>query len=330
MGISTVTLSIIIVNYNCLDLVVNCLESFEEYAPSVDYEIIVVNNDSNVDLFFESLRNQKNVKLVQNTGNWGFSSGCNLGAQSAIGDYYLFLNPDTRLNDTRAIDQMIELMQSDNQIGACGCRTVTKRGIGNELSWTNPWLLIGWIRAIHGLIYCSKIDSLFAEDKDIWFPEFVGGSAIMFNASDFMKIGGWSADKFWMYCEDSDICYRIGRLLGKKVALIRNASINHISGGASKVDSNSKLMLKLELIISTHNYIYHNSNSISRFIILPLYILKSSVPTIIKLFISLLLYNRKKIRKYKYLTIGITKYYLSSISRRTWRSHKIDQQQIKD
>jgi GT2 family glycosyltransferase len=146
----------------------------------------------------------------------------------------------------------------------------------------------------------------------------------LLNASNFNKIGGWSDDKYWMYCEDSDICYKVEKILGKKSALIRDCSINHIGGGASKVDDNSTLMLKLELVISTHNYIYHNSGLISRVIILPSYILKSVVPPLVKLLLSVMFFNQKKIQKYKYLTVGIIEYYIKSIKRRTWRSDKLD------
>ena len=317
-------LSIVILNYNSLKLVRDCLESFARHSPKVDYEIIVVNNDGNTKEFGKFSHHYPELKFIQNSGNWGFSSGCNLGARIATGEYLLFLNPDTQLNDTPAIDTMVDILEQDPNIGVCGCRTVTKRGIGNELSWSNPWLLIRWVRVIHDVINKSKIDKMFSEDKDIWFPGFVGGSALMLNVDDFRKIGGWSDDKYWMYCEDSDICFKVENSLGKKIALVRNCSIDHVGGGASKIDSDTTLMLKLEMIISTHNYIYHNSGALSRIIILPQYILKSTVPAFTKLFLSVVFYNREKIKKYQYLSVGIVKYYLKSIKRRTWKSSKLD------
>jgi GT2 family glycosyltransferase len=317
-------LSIVILNYNSLNLINDCLKSFKKYSPRIDNEIIVVNNDNNNKDFDDFSRKYPEIRFIQNSGNWGFSNGCNLGASFANGEYLLFLNPDTQLNETPAIDRMVDALEKDESVGVCGCRTITEKGIGNEISWTSPWLLIRWIRAIHDIVNKSKNKKKFAEEKDIWYPGFVGGSAIVLNTQDFNNINGWSDDRYWMYCEDSDICYKIEKNLGKRSALVRDCSINHISGGASKVDDSSILMLKLEMVISTHNYIYQHSVGLSRITILSSYILKSLFPPFIKLSLSLLFFNKKRTNRYKYLTVGIIRYYLKSIKRRTWISDKLD------
>jgi GT2 family glycosyltransferase len=102
-------LSIIILNYHSLEVIKECLNSFEKYPPKVDYEIIIANNDDKKQEFNDFATHYPQIKFIQNTGNWGFSSGCNLGASIASGEYLLFLNPDTRLNETPAIDKMLEV-----------------------------------------------------------------------------------------------------------------------------------------------------------------------------------------------------------------------------
>jgi len=59
-------------------------------------------------------------------------------------------------------------------------------------------------------------------------------------------------------------------------------------------------------------------------IILPSYIIKSVFPPFIKLLLSALFFRQKRINKYKHLTVGIIKYYLNSIKRRTWKSNKLE------
>lgn len=325
---SDTKLSIIILNYNSIELIKDCLKSFEKYPLKTDYEIIIANNDNNKKAFNDFATNYPKIKFIQNTGNWGFSSGCNLGASIANGEYLLFLNPDTQLNKTPAIDKIIEVLQSDKNIGVCGCRTITKRGIGNEISWTSPWLLIRWIRAIHGIVYKSKNAKRFAKDKNIWYPDWVGGSVIAIKTNDFNKINGFSDDKYWMYCEDADICHKMQFLLNKKSALIRDHSINHIGGGTSKINDSQILTLKFEMVISGHNYIYHNSKGLLRIIILSFYILKSFSSPIVKMILSALLLNRKKFNKSRFFTTEIIKYYLKSIERRTWASDKLSVKKI--
>jgi GT2 family glycosyltransferase len=317
-------LSIIILNYHSLEVIKECLNSFEKYPPKVDYEIIIANNDDKKQEFNDFATRYPQIKFIQNTGNWGFSSGCNLGASVASGEYLLFLNPDTRLNETPAIDKMLEVLENDKSVGICGCRTVTSKGIGNEISWSSPWLLIRWIRAIHKAVYSSKNAKRFQEDKNIWYPDWVGGSAVTVKNDDFEKISGWSDDKYWMYCEDPDICSKMHKIMHKKSALIRNCTIEHIGGGASKTNDEQTLMLKMEMIISSHNYIYHNSNKLSRLFILSTYVLKSFLSPIIKMLLSALLFNKKHLVKNKYFAREITKYYIKSIKRKTWRSDKLE------
>ena len=317
-------LSVIILNYKSLNLIKYCLESFEKYPPCIDYEIIIANNDDNTKDFIKFGKNYSKIKFIQNTGNWGFSSGCNLGASIAEGEYLLFLNPDTQLNETPAIDKIIDILENDIRVGISSCRTITRNGAGNEISWSSPWLLIRWIRAVYSIFNKSKNSKRFPEEENIWYPDWVGGSAVALRKNDFNKINKFSDDRYWMYWEDADICNKMKKKLGKKSALIRDHSINHIGGGCSKNTDHQALMLKMEMIISAHNYIFHNSNGIQRVTILTLYVFKNITSPIIKLALNTLLLNKKNIEKYKYITIATIQYYLKAIKRRTWRSDKLD------
>ncbi len=297
--------------------------SFKKYPPKTDYEIIIANNDNNIESFNNFSTNYPKIKFIQNSGNWGFSSVCNVGASTAEGKYLLFLNPDTQLNKTPAIDKMIEVLKNNDSVGVCGCRTITKKGIGNEISWSNPWLLIRWIRAIHKIINKSKNAKRFAENKNIWYPDWVGGSAVVVRTNDFNEINGFSDDKYWMYWEDADLCYKMQNFLNKESALIRDYSINHVGGGASKVNEDQTLMLKMEMIVSMHNYIYHNSGKLSRVVILLFCVLRSLLSPFIKMMLSILLLDRKKFYKNKFFVTEVIKYYLKSIKRNTWKSERL-------
>ena len=102
-GLNNVDLSVVIVNYRSWALLTKCLDSFKEYPPKLNYEIIVVDNDSKDDQFDKFNKKFTDIKMIANSGNYGFSSGCNLGASVACGKYLLFLNPDTTINSDNAI-----------------------------------------------------------------------------------------------------------------------------------------------------------------------------------------------------------------------------------
>ena len=96
------SLSIIIVNWNSGDLLVECISSIG-LAKQIDFtltEVVIVDNHSSDD----SIAKVKamtdlpfQLKMIFNTENKGFGVACNQGAASASCDFLLFLNPDTRL-----------------------------------------------------------------------------------------------------------------------------------------------------------------------------------------------------------------------------------------
>ena len=90
-----IDVSIILVNYNTYNLVLECIESIEKFTTKNSYEIIVVDNNS-PDRSIENLNSIfPYVKLILNEENSGFGAGNNLGFTKAIGKYTFFLNSDT-------------------------------------------------------------------------------------------------------------------------------------------------------------------------------------------------------------------------------------------
>ncbi|MDM8532526.1 glycosyltransferase family 2 protein [Anaerolineales bacterium HSG25] len=86
--------SIIIVSYNSRGDLAYCLPALlADSRP--DYEIIVVDNNSQDDTVAFVQTYFPTVKLVLNAQNNGFGGGCNLGAKEASGQFLAFLNPDT-------------------------------------------------------------------------------------------------------------------------------------------------------------------------------------------------------------------------------------------
>ena len=319
-------ISIVILNYNSLALIKSCLQSFEKYPPQVDYEIIIANNDNNYDAFKDFSKRYPEVKFIQNTGNWGFSSGCNLGASIASGEYFLFLNPDTELTATPAIDKMIDVLERNGDIGICSCKLTSLEGeIETDdllLRWNSPWAYIKLVKKFHNIFYKNKTHQKPSTDG-IFYTDFIMGAVLLIGAGDFKKINGWSDDKYWMYFEDNDICNKVSKKLNKKLAKLQYHKILHVGGGAS-VESDT---MKIAMITSRYSYIYHNSYGLSKvavlFILLSCIVKDLFIP-IVKLLLNTLLFNRKKMEKYKFLVVEMFKYYLKSAERRTWDSDKLE------
>ena len=104
--------SVIVLNYNAGELLLNCIESIKKSAYK-NLEIIVVDNIS-TDKSQEICKEKyPDVKLIQNDENFGYCEGNNIGIREAKGDYIIILNPDTIVES----NWVEELISAYNKFG---------------------------------------------------------------------------------------------------------------------------------------------------------------------------------------------------------------------
>ena len=97
--------SVIVLNYNAGELLLNCIESIKKSAYK-NLEIIVVDNIS-TDKSQETCKEKyPDIKLIQNDENFGYCEGNNIGIREAKGDYIVILNPDT-IVESNCIEELI-------------------------------------------------------------------------------------------------------------------------------------------------------------------------------------------------------------------------------
>ena len=95
--VKNIEISVIIVNYNTRELLINCLDSLHFNVTGVTYEIIVVDNASADESVEAVNKKYPFVKTIASPVNLGFGRANNLGAKEAVGKYLLLLNSDTIL-----------------------------------------------------------------------------------------------------------------------------------------------------------------------------------------------------------------------------------------
>ncbi len=86
--------SIIILNYNAGDLLINCINSVFE-SKYKKFEVIVVDNVSNDDSHKKCKEKFREIRLIENSENFGYCEGNNIGIRKAKGEFIVILNPDT-------------------------------------------------------------------------------------------------------------------------------------------------------------------------------------------------------------------------------------------
>lgn len=234
-------LSIIIVNYKTPKLCENCIKSICNTLDGVaiDYEVVLVDNNSG-DNSFSILKklNGENIRVIETEKNGGFGYGNNRGAEIAKGDLYFFLNSDTILYESVLL-RMIDQMKSDSSIGVMGCLMVDgqDRALVTAHSFENTRSLFiqtiikpfipKFIKKTRGSIF---LDSHTGMTECDW----VSGAAMLMRRTVFEEVGGWN-EKYFLYMEDEELCYRI-RSKGYKVILYPEVGLQHLvsmSGGSA-------------------------------------------------------------------------------------------------
>ena len=141
-------LSVVILCWNDLSVVGDCLHSIYEGTHSIDFEVIVSDNGS-TDGSVEFIRkNYPQVNLIENGRNLRFAKGNNVGFRVSQGEYVLILNPDTIIHDG-ALDEMVAYADKHPEAGALGCRVVNPDGSYQEHVRPLPTIRSEWMSALH-------------------------------------------------------------------------------------------------------------------------------------------------------------------------------------
>jgi GT2 family glycosyltransferase len=230
-------LSVIIVSYNSIELLENCLFSVQKAMQTIDGEIIIVDNNSN-DGSKESLPSKfPGVKFIFNNENLGFAKACNQGSKNSSGDHILFLNPDTVLPGT-CLSECITFFKTHPDAGAVGVRMLddkgkflkeSKRGLPSPSA--SFYKLFGLTAVFPGSETIAKYYQGHLPENENNPVEVLSGAFMMIKRTVFEKVKGFD-ETFFMYGEDIDLSLRISQL-GYKNYYLGKISITHLKGGST-------------------------------------------------------------------------------------------------
>lgn len=245
-------LSIIVVNYRSFKHLQKALDALQADFPA-DWEIIVVDNDSQVEPLQEFRTRFPWVKFVAHPHNSGFGFGCNLGLAEASGSQLLFMNPDV-IASSSDIEALLREQREHPDAALLAPQQLNSCGKAQKVFDDFPNLLnqIKILKVLLRIMWPSRFRNPRANYESLVYCDWVTGSCVLISHNDMDQLGGWSED-YWMYSEDTDLCRR-ARDLGLRVAYTPDVQIIHAHGGSSRINVDVKSMTKLEVIISKHVY----------------------------------------------------------------------------
>ena len=228
-----IRLSVIIITWNSEQDVKPCLDSVMESVASHTAEIIVVDNgstDKTRDIL-ESYVERVNLILLQK--NNGVAVARNIGMEMAKGEYIWILDVDTIVN-IKAVDGMIEYLDSHTECGICACRLQSENGDIQDSCRRLPYpkhkmrnLLmtktgkLKFAKALNEKIKKQNEAQFYHKELKSGKPfesEYIIGACQMFRRTILDEVG-FLDEKIFYGPEDADFCLRIYRKGYKIVCL---------------------------------------------------------------------------------------------------------------
>jgi GT2 family glycosyltransferase len=237
--------SIIIINYNTINYTLEAIDSVFEKTEGIEYEIIVVDNNSS-DNSKEIIARRYDGRVAYHAlpENIGFGMANNEGAKIARGRNLFLLNSDTKLINN-AVKILADYLDENPKAGCCGANLMNKEGkpIPTYMKYKRP-SIFDEINAIchylpEKIIFGKNANHNFT-NKPVKTAEG-HGAAFMIKKKLFIELNGFCPD-FFMYGEDVDLQIRL-RKAGYCNMNIPCAQVIHLCGKSSASDFKTQYMM---------------------------------------------------------------------------------------
>lgn len=250
----SVDCSVIIVNYNSPLLIAKCLETIEKYFSGINFEVVIVDNDSHDQKLAELSSEYNFVKVVYLHENMGFGYANNVGSRNASSETLLLLNSDTELIDSSLVD-VVKNYNTTTEREMWGIKLIWPDGRFQN-SYCSRVTFSHFITNYTPISFLAKYFQGFSAHK-YFFEEFnnqtevdvIYGTVMLVKKKYFEELHGF-AKKYFMYFEDIDLCDRFRKLENGKIIFHPESAIIHNVMGSA----NRKVKLNMNFIRSKYAY----------------------------------------------------------------------------
>lgn len=236
-----IKLSIIVLNYNTKDLLIQTLSSINRQA---QWEIIVVDNAS-TDGSSDAIKKKfPDIKLIINHKNNGFAGGNNIGINIARGEYIMLLNSDTKVMGP-ALEELTQYLDANPGVGVVSPKVTLPDGaidLACHRGFPTLW---------NAFAYFAKLEQtfpnfhLFSGYHQAWQDfntthevDAVSGAAMVVRRQAIDQVGLLD-ENFFLYAEDLDWCKRI-KDAGWKIVYYPKATILHFKSQSGRAKAGSE------------------------------------------------------------------------------------------
>ena len=218
-------ISIIIPNKDHIDDLELCLFSLTKRSTYKNYEILIVENNSEKPETFEYYKKLPDrypkVKVLTWEKEFNYSGINNFAAEQAEGIYLLFLNNDVEILTPQWMEEMLQICQQKD-VAITGAKLYYP---DDTIQHAGVVLGLGGI-AGHIMCKASREDpGYFGRTVTVQEISAVTAACMMIRTEDFWNAGGFD-ETFQVAFNDIDLCMKV-RAAGKKIVFTPYAELYH-------------------------------------------------------------------------------------------------------
>ncbi len=221
----TLDLSIVIVNFNTRDIVLDCLRSVHAHTKGISFETLVVDNHSGDGSQQAIKETFPKVPLIENPDNRGFSAANNQALRISRGRYTVLLNSDTLLTEN-CFAKIVRYLDDHPEFAILSPQILDPENEPYPMRLWQDTALDAALKILGQYDPTNEFNKMgVREPKEV---ETVGGSCFVIQRQLFESIGLFD-ENYFLYNEEDDFCRR-ARSLGHKICYYPETSVKHLLG----------------------------------------------------------------------------------------------------
>ncbi|HWE70696.1 MAG TPA: glycosyltransferase family 2 protein [Acidimicrobiales bacterium] len=223
--------AVVVVNYESGSVLASGVASLEKEGPA---ELVVVDNGSTDGSVDELRRQLPNIEVVVPGQNLGYGAAANRGVAATGSELVLVCNPDLTISPG-SLAELAAALDADPRLAVVGPMIRTPEGDRYPSARQFPSMidaaghaLLGQFVPQNPFTRAYQREGLAREVDTVWPVDWVSGACFLVRRSAFEQVGGFD-ERYFMYLEEVDLCWRLGRA-GWKVAYVPAAVVTHHQG----------------------------------------------------------------------------------------------------
>lgn len=244
-------IAVVILNWNGVKLLENFLPSVIEYSPEAT--IYVADNASTDNSVAFVKTHFPTVKIVENTGNFGFAKGYNEALKHIDADLYALINSDIQVTENWLLP-IVEMFQKEPDTAIIQPKILDYK---NKEYFEYAGAAGGFIDK-YGYPFCrgrvfetiEKDNKQYDNDIEIFWAS---GACFFIRSEVYKQLNGFDSD-FFAHQEEIDLCWR-ARNKNHIVRYCYQSKVYHIGGATLNEESPRKTFLNFRnsLLMLTKN-----------------------------------------------------------------------------